>query len=73
MTLPASCQTAQPVVFPLSSEVTVEELLTKGTSSSGETTLPAVHCGGFLGSCIGSLLTILMSGPNNPYVFAITP
>ena len=73
LNLPVNCQTAEPVVFGLSSEVTVEELLTKGTSSSGETKLPAIHCSGFLSGCIGSLLTILISGPNNPYVLAIEP
>jgi hypothetical protein len=73
ITIPTSCKTAQPVVFPLHSENTPTELITTGATSSGETTLPAVQCGGLLGGVTGSLLTVLMSGPHNPYTLTIAP
>jgi hypothetical protein len=73
LNLPVSCETAEPVLFPLKAEATAGELLSVGAASNGETTLPAVRCNGFLGGVVGSLLTLLMSGPNNPYQFDIHP
>jgi hypothetical protein len=71
--LPLSCTTAEPVVFALNGSATPQELITIGVTSNGETTLPAVRCNGFLGGIAGSLLTLLMSGPNNPYALTIAP
>ena len=52
--------------------LTREELLTKGWSVAGTTTLPRFQCeGGFLGSLLGALLTALLSGPENPYSMSI--
>jgi hypothetical protein len=73
LTIPTSCQTSSPVVFPLETEAPSSALVT-GASFSGETTLPSVHCqGGLIGSLFGSVLTGLMSGPNNPFSFTIAP
>ena len=73
LNLPVSCVTSSPVVFPLSAEATAAELLTTGATSTGTTTLPSVHCGGLLGGVVGSLITVLMSGPNNEFSFTIAP
>ena len=71
--LATDCETNEPAVFPISAEATAPELVGKGASSSGETTLPPVHCSGLLGSVEGSLITTLMSGPGNHYQFTIAP
>jgi hypothetical protein len=71
--LPLSCSTAEPVVFAINGSATPQELLTIGVTSNGETTLPAVRCNGFLGGIAGSLVTLLVSGPNNPYTLTIAP
>ena len=73
LTIATSCKTEEPVVFGLHSSRSPTELLTIGATSSGETTLPAVQCGGPLGGVAGSLLTLLMSGPHNPYTLTIAP
>ena len=73
LTIPVSCETAEPVAFPLRAEVTAGELISTGASSHGEITLPAVKCKGLLGGVVGPLLSLLMSGPSNAYEFAIKP
>ena len=73
LTIPTACKTAEPVVFGLDSSSTPTELLTTGATSSGETTLPVVQCGGPLGGVVGTLFTALMSGPHNPYTLTIAP
>jgi hypothetical protein len=71
--IPTSCTTAKPVVFPLESTGPASELAT-GTTVSGETTLPNLNCkGGLLGSALGPVLSLLFSGPNNPFTFTIKP
>lgn len=73
LTIPTSCQTSTPVVFPLESEAPASSLAT-GATFTGETTLPSVKCGGgFLGAIFGPVLTALFSGPNNPFTFTIHP
>jgi hypothetical protein len=73
LTIPASCVTKEPVVFPLEATAPSSALAT-GTTFNGETTLPAVKCGGgFLGVVFGGVLTQLMSGPNNPFTLTIQP
>jgi len=74
LTIPTACETAEPVVFPLESSEPTLELLTKGATASGTTTLPRINCaGGFLGSLFGQVITGLMSGPGNPFTFTIAP
>jgi hypothetical protein len=73
LTIPTSCKTVAPVVFPLETEAPASSLLT-GATFSGETTLPAVKCGGgFLGFCFGVVFTKLFSGPENPFTLTIHP
>ena len=71
--LATDCETNEPAVLPISAEATAPELVGKGASSSGETTLPPVHCSGLLGSVEAALITTLMSGPGNHYQFTIAP
>ena len=73
LTLPVSCKTAEPIAFTINSRRTATELLNIGATSTGETTLPALQCGGPLGGVLGSLFTVLMSGPSNPYTLTIAP
>jgi hypothetical protein len=71
--IPSTCTTKEPVVFPLETTAPSSALAT-GTTFKGETTLPAVKCGGgFLGIVFGGVLTQLMSGPNNPFTLTIEP
>ena len=73
LTIPTDCQTSSPAVFPLETEAPSSALVT-GASFSGETNLPSVKCqGGLIGYLFGSVLTDLMSGPNNPFSFTIAP
>jgi hypothetical protein len=70
--VPLECRTSEPVVFPLETE-SPSTAISRGASFKGETTLPAVTCGGALGSVLGPLITTEFSGPNNPFTFAIEP
>jgi pimeloyl-ACP methyl ester carboxylesterase len=73
LTIPTQCTTAEPIALNLTTTLTREELLTKGWSFTGTTTLPKIKCGGgFLGSLFGFVLTGLLSGPENPYAIKIT-
>jgi hypothetical protein len=71
--LETDCETNEPAVFPISAEATAPELAGKGASSSGQATLPPVHCAGLLGSVEAALITTLTAGPGNPYQFTISP
>lgn len=71
--VPLSCKTAEPVVFALNWSATQQELITTGATTHGEATLPAVQCNGFAGGLVGSLLTLVISGSNNPYTLTIAP
>jgi hypothetical protein len=73
LTIPTSCMTAEPILFPLETTAPASALGT-GATFNGEVTLPNVKCGGgFLGVLFGKVLTQLMSGPNNPFTFTIAP
>jgi hypothetical protein len=73
LTIPTSCTTKEPAVFPLETEAPASALAT-GASFSGHVTLPAVQCsGGLLGAVFGPVLTLLFSGPENPFAFTIHP
>jgi hypothetical protein len=73
LTIPTSCMTAEPILFPLETTAPSSALAT-GATFNGEVTLPNVKCGGgFLGVVFGGVLTKLMSGPNNPFTFTIAP
>jgi pimeloyl-ACP methyl ester carboxylesterase len=73
LTIPTQCATAEPIALDLVTTRTREELLFKGWSFTGTTTLPKIRCeGGFLGSLFGFVLSSLLSGPENPYAIAVT-
>ena len=71
--LPTHCVTSEPVTFPLSTTLTIAELLIKGPSFAGTTTIPPIKCAGLEELVLAPLLTELMSGPENPYAIAIAP
>jgi hypothetical protein len=74
LTFPTNCATAEPIGLNLSNTLTREELLTKGWSFGGTSTLPSIQCeGGVLGSFFGVALTHLLSGPGNPYSLKFSP
>jgi hypothetical protein len=70
---PTHCETVEPVALPLSSNVTLVELINSGAHFTGTATIPPMRCDGLNGPAVGPLLTVLMSGPDNPYSLSITP
>lgn len=73
LAIPTKCTTAEPIALNLTTTLTREELLSKGWSFTGTTTLPKFKCeGGFLGSLFGLVLSTLLSGPENPYAIKVT-
>jgi hypothetical protein len=73
LSVPVQCTTTEPLGLTLTDTLTREELLHKGWSFSGTTTLPRFSCkGGFLGGLVGMALTMLLSGPENPYSLTVT-
>ena len=71
--IPTQCKTATPVSFPLSTNLTLLEIVAVGSHFTGTTTLPNIKCGGLFGGLLGPVLSLLMSGPNNAYEFNINP
>jgi hypothetical protein len=67
------CQTVEPASFNLVDTLTLEEMLRKGPHFTGTVTIPPIKCSGVTGLAFGPTLTTLMSGPENPYVLAISP
>jgi hypothetical protein len=65
--VPVHCETSEPVVFDLSTDVTFGDLLEIGPHFTGTVTIPSITCSGVEGVLVGPLLTTLMSGPENPY------
>ena len=73
LSVPVQCTTAEPLALTLTDTLTREELLHTGWSFSGTTTLPRFSCkGGLLGGLVGMTLTMLLSGPENPYSLTVT-
>jgi hypothetical protein len=70
---PDKCETAEPVTFPLSTTLTLLELLAYGPHFTGTVTIPPIKCEGVEGVALGVALTAVMSGPDNPYSIAIAP
>jgi hypothetical protein len=65
--VPVHCETSEPVVFNLNTDLTFEEVTEIGPHFSGTVTIPSISCSGLEGVLVGPLLTTLMSGPENPY------
>jgi alpha-tubulin suppressor-like RCC1 family protein len=71
--IPTTCATTERLSLSLVDNLTREELLTKGWSFSGSTTIPKIKCeGGLLGGLFGAVLSALLSGPENAYGIKIT-
>ena len=64
--LPTQCETVQPVKLPLVKTLSLLELLF-GTTINGTATLPNIKCRGLFGGLLGPVLSLLMSGPDNPF------
>ncbi len=69
--VPVRCETSEPVVFNLSDDLTFEEVTEIGPHFNGTVTIPTIRCAGLEGLVVAPLLTILMSGPDNPYALYI--
>jgi hypothetical protein len=67
LNLPVNCAAAEPLSLALSSVVTRAQLLEGSWGFNGSTTLPHFTCQGSFGPLIGTLLSVLLSGPENPY------
>jgi hypothetical protein len=71
--IPTTCATAEPLAFSLVSTLTREELLIKGWSFAGTTSVPRIKChGGFLGGAFGKVLTTQLAGPEDPFSLSFT-
>jgi pimeloyl-ACP methyl ester carboxylesterase len=73
LTIPAQCTTAEPIALNLVTTLSREELLSKGWSFTGSTTLPRFKCeGGLLGSLLSFVFSSSISGSENPYAIKVT-
>jgi outer membrane protein assembly factor BamB len=70
--IPTACETQEPASLSLTDTLTREELLTSGWSFTGTTTLPRFKCQGAFGGVVASVLTMLLSGPANPFSLALS-
>ena len=72
LTIPANCETTEPVALNLDSTLTREALLNGAWGFVGTTTLPNFKCeAGILGAGFAWVLSTLLSGPENPYSLSI--
>ena len=72
--IPTKCATTEPLSLSLIDTLTREELLSKGWSFVGSTTVPKIKCeGGLLGGLLGPVLSSLLSGPENPFSLKVAP
>jgi hypothetical protein len=71
--IPSQCETAEPVSFPLSTDLTLLEIVQVGSHFTGSVNLPFIKCHGLFGFLLATDLTLLFSGPENPYSFEINP
>jgi hypothetical protein len=69
--VPTQCQTSEPVVFNLTNISTLPELIESGARFTGTVTIPSITCEGLTGLVLGPAITLLMSGPENPYSLKI--
>jgi hypothetical protein len=71
--LPTHCETSEPVTFPLTTTLSIVELLERGPHFARTTTIPPIKCEGLEALLLAPVLTELMSGPENPYALSISP
>jgi hypothetical protein len=71
--VPTHCRTSEPINFQLSGDETLIELAIFGPQFSGTTTIPPIACEGPEALTLAPALTLVMSGPDNPYSIEIFP
>jgi hypothetical protein len=71
--LPTHCRTSEPIEFQLSGDQTLLELVIFGPQFSGTATIPPISCEGPEALTLAPALTLVMSGPDNPYSIEISP
>jgi len=71
--IPTQCETQTPVEYHLSTTLTLLEIIAVGAHFKGTNTVPNFKCGGLYGGLLGPVLSLLISGPNNPYELVISP
>jgi hypothetical protein len=69
--VPTQCQTSEPLNFNLTNISTLPELTETGPTFNGTVTIPSITCEGLTGLVLGPAITLLMSGPENPYSLKI--
>jgi hypothetical protein len=67
------CVTAEPVTFPLTTTLTLGQLISTGPEFKGTVTIPPIKCEGLEGIVLGVTLTAVMSGPDNAYSLRLAP
>jgi pimeloyl-ACP methyl ester carboxylesterase len=73
LSIPTKCATIEPISLNLTDTLSEEELLSKGWTFTGTTSIPFVRCeGGLLGSLFGLVLSGLLTGPENQYSLQVT-
>jgi hypothetical protein len=74
LTIPTRCAAMEPLALTLVDNLTRAEFLSGGWSFAGTTTLSRFRCqGGLLSALFGSVLSSLLSGPENAYSLAVRP
>jgi hypothetical protein len=69
--VPTHCQTSEPIDFQLSEDKDLLELEVYGPFFSGTATIPPITCAGPEALTLAPALTLVMSGPDNPYSIEI--
>jgi hypothetical protein len=69
--VPTQCQTSEPLDFHLTNISTLPELTETGPRFTGTVTIPSITCEGLTGLVLGPAITLVMSGPENPYSLKI--
>src|SRR5262245_30592213 len=72
VSVPTHCQTSEPISFQLNGDETLVELAAFGPQFSGTATIPSITCAGPEALTLAPALTVVMSGPDNPYSIAIS-
>jgi hypothetical protein len=71
--LPTHCRTSEPIDFQLNGDQTLLELDIFGPQFKGTATIPPIECEGPEALTLAPALTLIMSGPDNPYSIEISP
>jgi hypothetical protein len=72
VSVPTHCETSEPISFQLNGDETLVELAVFGPQFSGTTTIPSITCAGPEALTLAPALTLVMSGPDNPYSITIS-